>query len=142
MQPFQQAFTDMFKGFGEFKAPVMDFNNLFAMQRRNMEALATANQIVAENAQAISRQQAEALRSGVETFLKTTKDIMTGGSPEENTAKQAELARSAIDSSVSNLRDTIDSVTKSQFEAFDVLQKRLADTLEEVSSIAPRKKAA
>lgn len=135
-QQFQKTFGDMFKAFGEFKPPSLDFNSLFAMQRRNMEALSAANQIMTESAQAISRQQAEMLRGNVEVFLKTARDILTSGSPEDNTSRQAEMTRAVFGASVSNLRETVDSLTKSQFAAFDVLQRRMTDSFEEIGSVA------
>ncbi len=136
MKQQQQTFADMFKAFGEFKPPSFDFNNLFSAQRRNIEALTEAGQIISESAKSIVGQQVEAARSNVEALLSTSKEAFTGSSPEENTSRQAELTRNILESSVSNLRDTVDSVTKSQFEAFDVLQKRLAENIEEISSAA------
>ena len=141
MQQFQQGFADMFKAFGDFTPPAFDFNSLFAAQRRNMEALSAANQIVTENAQALSRQQAESLRENVEAFLQTSRDILTSSSPEDNTSRQAEFTRAAFDASLSNLRDTLDSMTKSQFEAFELLQQRAAENFEEINTFT-RKAAA
>ena len=121
------AFTDLFKN-------SLDFNQLFSTQRRNIEALSAANQVVVEGAQAISRRQAEVIRDNVESALKASKDLLTSGTPETNMTKQAEFAKSIFESTLSNLREITEMVTKSSFEAFDVLNKRAAETLEEVSS--------
>ena len=78
------------------------------------------------------------MRGDVEQALKASKDMLTNGSPEGNAAKQADFARSALENTVNNLREVSEMVTKSSFEAFDVLNKRAAESLEEISSVAGR----
>jgi len=134
---YNNAFADLFKN-------ALDFNQIFSTQRRNIEAISSVNQTVVESAQAISRRQAEAVRSNVETVLKASKDIFTSGTPEGNIAKQADLAKNIFESTLSNLREVTELVTKSSFEAFDVINKRAAESLEEISkaSGSAAKKAA
>lgn len=120
------AFSDLFKN-------SWDFNQLFATQRRNMEAFATANQTVVESAQAISRRQAEVTRDNVEHVLQASKDMFNGGTPETNLAKQADLTRDVFEHSLSHMRELVEMLTKSGFEAFDVLNKRAAESLQELS---------
>ncbi len=124
--------------FAEFFKNSFDFNQLFSTQRRNIEAFSEANQVVAEGAQAISRRQAEVIRENVEDMLKASKDMLTGGSPENNIAKQSELAKSIFETTLSNLREITETATKFSFEAFDVLNKRAAESLEEISSAASK----
>jgi len=133
--------------FAEIFKNTFDFNQLFSTQRRNIEAISEANQVVAEGAQAISRRQAEVIREGVEDVLKASKDILTSGTPETNLTKQSELAKSIFETALANLREISETATKFSFEAFDVLNKRAAESLEEISSAAgsrasaPKKKA-
>jgi phasin family protein len=122
--------------FTEFFKNSFDFNQLFSTQRRNIEALSEANQVVVEGAQAISRRQAEVIREGVEDVLKASKEMMTGGTPENNLSKQSELAKSIFETTLANLREITETATKFSFEAFDVLNKRAAESLEEISSAA------
>ena len=121
---YNNAFTDMFKN-------SFDFNQFFSTQRRNIEALSAANQAIVEGAQAISRRQAEVIRDNVESVLKASKDLMTGGSPEQSVTKNADLAKSIFENSLSHLREITETATKSSFEAFDVLRERTAARLEE-----------
>ena len=134
---YNYAFADMFKN-------ALDFNQIFSTQRRNIEAISAVNQAVVESAQEISRRQAEAVRDNVETVLKASKDIFTSGTPESNIARQADLAKSIFESTLSNLREVTELVTKSSFEAFDALNKRAAESMEEISkaSATASKKAA
>jgi phasin family protein len=126
---YNNAFSDMFKN-------AFDFNQLFSTQRRNIEALSAANQAVVEGAQAISRRQAEVIRSNVEDALKASKDILTTGTPETNLTKQSDFAKSIFENTLTNLREITEMATKSGFEAFDVLNRRAAETLEEISKAA------
>lgn len=135
-----QNFTDYFKMFGDFK-PAMDFDTLFTTQRRNIEALSEANQVVAESAQAISRRQAEVMRSHVESFLKASREMMSGASPETAATRQAELMRNWFENSLSNLREMSEMLTKSSYEAFDVLNKRAAENFEEMNHVSGNQRA-
>ena len=136
-------FGDFFKAFGEFKAPQIDFNSLFTAQRRNMETLTAASQIVAEGVQAVSRRQAEVIRGNMEGFLKASKEALTNTSaPETTVARQADYARNALENTLNHLREVSETVTKSGFEAFDVINKRAAESLEEISAVASSARAA
>ncbi len=69
-------------------------------------------------------------------MLKTSKDVFSGKPPEVNLAKQTELAKSIFENAVSNLREMTEMVTKCSFEAFEVLNKRASETMNEVSKTA------
>ena len=120
------AFNDMFKN-------MVDFNQLFSTQRRNIEAFSAANQAIVEGAQAVQQRNAEVVRESVESALKASKDLMTGGSPETSLSKQADFARSFFENAFSNLREMSEMITKSSFEAFDVLNRRAAESMDEIS---------
>lgn len=136
----KNPFADYMKMFSDFKAPAFtpafDMNKVMNISRRNAEAFSAAGSVVAESVQAISRQQAESARRNVETMLKTAKDMMVTGSPEINTTKQAELTKAMFETSMNNFREMSEMVTKSMFEASDVLNKRAAESMEEMSSLA------
>jgi phasin family protein len=119
------------------QVPNFDVNQAVSFGRRNAEALTAAGQCVSESVQAISRRQAELARAQVETLLKTSKDMLVNGSPEINTGKQVELAKTIFESSLNNLREVSELVTKSSFEVFDVLNKRASESIEEITSYAP-----
>lgn len=130
------SYNEVFKIFGDFKTPAFDFNSLFEVQRRNIEALTAANQVVAEGAQAIARRQAEILRNNVDEVLKASKDIVAGGTPELNVEKQANLSKALFEKSLSNAREVSEVVSKTSFEAFDLLNKRAAESFDELGAVA------
>lgn len=136
---YQNPFTDMMKQFAEFKAPniqPVDMTQVLNVGRKNAEACTAAGQAVAESCQAVTRRQAELARAQVEKMLKTTKDMLVNGSPEINTTKQVELAKTMFESNLNNLREVGELVTKSCFEAFDVLNRRASQSIEELTGAA------
>lgn len=139
---FQNPFADMMKNFSEYKAPslsaipALDVTKLVTSGRKNAEAVSAAGQAVAESCQAITRRQAELARAQVEKLLKTTKEMLVNGSPEINTTKQVELAKTMFESSLNNLREVGELMTKSGFEVFDVLNRRASESIEEISGTA------
>lgn len=139
---FQNPYNDAVKFWSEFKAPQLpafDTNSVVNFNRRNVEAATAASQALTESVQAITRRQAELARAQVEKVLKTTKDMLTGGSPEVNTSKQVELAKTIFENSLSNIREVSELATKSGFEVFDVINRRAAEGLDEITSIASSK---
>jgi phasin family protein len=132
------AFAEIFKSW-------LDMNQVFSTQRRNIEAISAANQVMVEGAQAISRRQAEIARDQVEQVLKASRDMLSSGTPETNVTKQADLAKSMFENALINFREITEMATKSGFEAFDLLNKRTAESMGELSRSAQpaaRKKAA
>ncbi len=134
--------ADMMKNFTQMQAPEMpsmpsmDVNHVMSVGRRNAEACSAAGQAMAESAQAISRRQAELARAQVEKFLKTTKEMLVNGSPEINTTKQVEFAKTMFESSLNNLREVGELMTKSSFEVFDVMNRRTSESIEEMTKKA------
>ena len=149
----QNPYADMMKYWGEYKTPQLgsfDVTDAISIGRKNAEALTAASQTLVEGVQTIARRQVELARAQVETALKSTKDTLVNGSPEINTTKQVELAKRLFETSLNNLREVTELATKSQFEAFDLLNRRATEQLEEITSygqkaatgVKPTKKAA
>lgn len=132
--------TNNFASFAEFfKAPV-DMNKVFDSQRRNIEAASEAVQTVVEGVQAVSRRQAEVLREGVEQALASSRQLLSSGTPEAGLAKQAELARNLFESAVINFREVSELLTKTSFEAFDVLNSRASEAISETQAAGSKRK--
>ncbi|MDX2096055.1 MAG: TIGR01841 family phasin [Alphaproteobacteria bacterium] len=139
---YQNPFAEMMKTFSDFKAPTLgslptvDVNQLMASGRRNAETCSAVGQTLAESVQTITRRQADLARAQVEKLLKTTKDMLVNGSPEINTTKQVELAKTMFESSLNNLREVSELVAKSGFEMFDKVNRRASESIEELTGAA------
>lgn len=119
----------------------VDYNQVLNTQRRNIETASEIGQAVVENAQAISKRQAEIARDNVQGAMEATKKIFTSGTPETNFAKQSEFAKEAFETTMANMREVSEMAAKSCFEIFDVLSSRATESMEELSSAATSRTA-
>jgi phasin family protein len=58
---------------------------------------------------------------------------------EDRMAKHAEFSKTALEKGISNARELGDLVTKANTEAFNVLSKRVTETLTELTDIAKKR---
>lgn len=135
----QNPFNDYMKMFSEFKpAPAIDQNEMVSFCRRNAEAVSNASSVMSEGAQLVTRRQAELMRDNVAQMLNSAKDMMANGSPEINPTKQTELAKSVFEASLNNFREASEMMAKSSFEAFDLINKRATQSMEEINSLSKK----
>jgi phasin family protein len=133
---------DVSKYFSGLKAPSINFQALAASQRKNFEAIASANKVALEGMQEIARRQSEMVTQGVEEVTGAVSDLMSATTFEDRAVKNAEFAKSVYQKTLANLWDLGEMVTKSNSRAFGVINKRVADSLDEVKSIVAAKAAA
>ncbi|MBM3523487.1 MAG: phasin family protein [Alphaproteobacteria bacterium] len=113
----------------------VDMQALVDAQRRNLEALARANQVAADGMKALAQRQGEIMRQSMEQASAAMRDLMAASSPEEKAARQAEIAKAAFERAVANARDMADMVAKAQQEAGDVITKRMAAGMDEIKKM-------
>jgi len=126
---------DVTKLMGEFKLPGVDVDKMVSAQRKNVEALTSANQLAAEGLQAIARRQSEIMRQTFEEAGRTMREMMEHSAPEDRMVKQTELAKTAFESALANMRELAEMVTKANTEAFEVINKRVAESLDELKDM-------
>ena len=124
--------SDFSKSFTNGKAPSVDFEGLFAAQRKNFEAFTSANQLAFDGVKQVAQRQAELARGAVEEFSRLAKELTAPGSAEEKLAKQAEVAKAAFGQALATMREAADTLTKSNTKAADVIGKRVSDSFDEV----------
>ena len=123
----------------DFKMPGIDADALMNAQQKNIEAISNANQLAAEGFQAIGKRQTELFQQAVEESQKVLGELMSQGAPEDRIAKQAETVKTTIERTVTNLREISEILAKSNLEAFDVINKRITESLEEVKALTGKK---
>lgn len=124
--------VDVSKAFAGFTFPGFDVESMVAAQRKNLEALTQANQLAVEGVQAVARRQVELARQAVDEASAVLREWTQPGAPEERLAKNVELAKHAFEKGVANARELAELVTKANTEAFNVIQKRVAEGFEEI----------
>ena len=136
----KNGFFDVTKIMGDFRVPGIDLEAAVASQRKNIEALTQANQLAVEGVQALMRRQVEITRQAMEDFSAMFRDLVQpNGSPEDRFAKQAEYSKLAIEKGLSNARELTELVTKANTEAFNVINKRVTESLDEVRDFAKKR---
>jgi len=135
---------DMSKLASEFKLNGLngvDVQAVVSAQKRNVEALTAANQLAAEGFQALAKRQTEIMRQTVEATTAAMRDLIGQGSPEEKAARQTEFAQEAFQRAINHSRELAEMMQRAQGEAFDVINRRVNESLEELKSMI-RKRAA
>jgi phasin family protein len=125
--------TDFTKFFSEVRLPpIPDLEGLLAAQRKNLEALAAANRVALDGAQAFARRHMEIMQASVAELTETLNSFASTAPPQELAARQAELIKRSYERAVANIKELSELVQKSNGEALQTLNRRFAEAIEEV----------
>jgi len=127
---------DATKFFADFRFRPFDVEALWTAQRRNIEALSQANQAAIEGVHALARRNIELTRETVEGFSALMRDLTQPVSPEDRIAKNTEYAKQMLEKGVNHSREVATIAAKAGTEAAEILQKRAAESLDEIRSFA------
>ena len=111
--------------------PNNPFAELLAAQQKNIQAMTQANQIAIAGLQSAATRQMEFIQKA----MSDAQLAMQGGAStgvNDAVASQAEVARQAFDQSIANMRELADMLQKSSREAVDVVNQRIAQSLQEL----------
>jgi phasin family protein len=133
--------VDVTKVMADFRLPSVDVDAVVASQRKNIEALTQANQLAVEGVQAVARRQVEIARQAVEEFTSLLRELTQPVAPEDRLAKQVEVVKGTMEKSLANARELADLATKANTEAFNVINKRFSEGLDEVRDFAKKRPA-
>jgi phasin family protein len=128
------SFAKLFPVPGFTKLPGFDVTTVLDIQRRNVEALSTANQTIAQGLQTVVQRQGEIARQSV----KQVQDLLSvkPTSVEETLVKQIDVAKTSYEKTVADARELGDLVVKVGSEAVDILSRRVVASLDEVKAAA------
>lgn len=133
---------DLTKMLGDLKLPGVDVETIMNTQRKNIEALTNANKLAVEGMQAVAKRQAEMLNESMAAVSAAAQEISSARSPQEFTSKEVELAKEALEKALSNMRELAELVGKSNSEAFEVVNTRFNESLNELTSMIKSKQQA
>lgn len=127
---------EMPKAFQDFKMPNgFNMETLMDSQRKNMQAFATAQQTAAEGWQTIMRRQSETMREAMKECSSMMSEIMGSSTPEEKIAKQAQMAKAALDRSMCCGKEFAEMATKAHYDALEVISNRIGECVEEMRAM-------
>ncbi len=130
------AAIDFTKFMADFKLPMFDVDKLMAAQRKNFEAIAQANKLATEGVQTVFQRNAEIMRANVEELTSLVQSLSGAGEPRDKAARQADLTKGAYQRVVTNLKAINDTVAKTNDKVFNVLNKRVVESLDEARGLA------
>lgn len=133
---------DFMKMFSEFKMPAMPDMSAFAeAQKRNIEALTTANKLAMEGAQAVARRNMEIMQQAMGEMTEAVAALSSQEPAAAKAAKQAELLKSAYEKAVGNMKEISELIQKSNGEALSVLNARFTAAMEEAKALMAKSSA-
>lgn len=130
---------DFMKMFSEFKMPAMPDMSAFAeAQKRNIEALTTANKLAMEGAQAIARRNMEIMQQTMSEMSEAVQSMASQEPAASKAARQAEMLKAGYEKAVANMREISELIQKSNGEALGVLNARFTAAMEEVKGLVAK----
>jgi phasin family protein len=135
--PFDFDFT---KIAGEFKLPAVNVETVVETGRKNFAAMTTASTATVEAIKTIAQRQSDMLRAAMEDLSKHGSDVLGAATVEEKAAKQIDFVKKSYDMAIANTKELADLYTKSQTDAFETLNARIAEMTEEVKAALAAKK--
>jgi phasin family protein len=117
----------------------VDVDALVASQKKNVEAVVNANRIALEGMQAVAKRQAEVFQEAMREATQAVGSLSKATSPQDLTAKQTELMKTAFEKSVATMRELAEILTKSSQEATKTINARITASLEEIRNLTLKK---
>lgn len=120
----------------QYRLPGVNIEAVVASQKKNLEALTSANRVAFEGLQAVAKRQAEILQETMNEASKAVDSVSKAGSPPEMAAKQLEIAKQAFDKAIGNMRELAEMVAKANEAAASTVNSRISATLDEIKELA------
>lgn len=116
------------------KMPNVDVEAMMATQRKNVEAIASANQKAFESMQAFMQRQAELARQSFEATSNLVQAVIAAPTPEEKVAKQVEATKTTIESCVSSLKELSELLSQNQLSTVQAISSRACESMDEMQN--------
>ncbi len=130
----QQMMTQWQSALESINLPGIDMGKILDAQRKNVEAISEANRIALEGVQSLMQRQAEIMQQSVEEATKMMQSFDPASDPTERVAQQTALAQEAFQQALDRMRELAEMANASQAEAFEAIQARFNESVEEIRS--------
>jgi phasin family protein len=130
--PFPYDLGDLNKIMSEYQVPGVDWQELMAAQQKNLQALAKANQVLVEGAQAVMRREVEILQKSMAELATASQEMMQQGDPQAQASKRLELAKASFEAAIANMRELAEVAGRANRDALEVINQRALEGLEEI----------
>ena len=124
--PFSQ-FAAMFQ---QYKLPGLDVSAILDARRKDVEALAEANQVAFGGMQAIQGKQLEILRSALDNFQTVAQQLAT--SPAKPEVSPTDVVQNALHLALADMQDIAQKTQQAQTQAYAIVAKRMEQAANEL----------
>ncbi len=124
--PFSQ-FAAMFQ---QYKLPGLDVSAILDARRKDVEALAEANQVAFGGMQAIQGKQLEILRSALDNFQTIAQQLAT--SPAKPTVSPTDVVQKTLHLALADMQDIAQKTQQAQTQAYAIVAKRMEQAANEL----------
>jgi phasin family protein len=138
--PFPYDVADFSKLMSEYQIPGVNWQEVMAAQQKNLQALAKANQLLVEGAQAVMRREVEILQKAMAELAQASQELMQQGDPQAQASKRLALAQASFEAAISNMRELAEVAGRSNREALEVINQRALESFEEIKKAMDKKR--
>jgi len=128
----QAFFKQMQGGFSAYQLPNFDSGAFLESQRKNMEALVSANQAAFAGTQELFKCQSEMLQQAMADATNAAKDLAGSSNPKELAGKQAELMQAAVEKALANSAELSELFKSSQEAVVKQINERFLANIQEM----------
>ena len=128
----QEFLKQMQGGFSSYQVPNVNVDAFMESQKKNMEALVSANQAALAGTQELFKLQSEMFRQAMSDAADAAKSLASSSNPQELAEKQAELLQSAMEKALANSTELSELVKASQEEVAKQVNERFLASIQEI----------
>lgn len=128
----QAFFKQIQSGFSAYQIPNLDTAALVESQKKNVDALITANQAALTGAQELLKQQGEMLQQAMTDAAEAATSLAGSSNPMELAEKQKKLVQAAFEKALTNSTEISQLVKKNQDEISNLVNQRVSESLQEI----------
>ena len=125
------------KMFEAFTVPGLDVKAMVEGQRKNFDAMKEAAQIMAVGASDLAKKQTEIVRTAVQHAMSTAGEMRVGDVAAASKMQQ-EYVKKAFETGLTNARELAEIVGRTNQEAYQTIEQRVRENVEQLRSVAQR----
>ncbi len=133
-KPQSDSFLKMFQQFGEsLKLPTTQINDVVDYHKKNIEAMQQIARNTSSGTQTLMAKQREDLEETLGEISKLVQDAASSpGNPGQAISDQVEFAKRSFEATIKNATEMSDIMRDTGTESFNILRKRVEDSIEEI----------
>ena len=126
--------ADLTRMLEQFKVPGVDMGAIVESRRKDVEALAAANQAALESMQGLASKQSEILAHAFKGVQDGFQSMVTSGVAPDH-VRNAEIARKAYERAVTDMRELGEMARKAQTDAMAGVSARAQEKVQEMKRL-------